>query len=92
MSFTDTQLCQLKAPVKVQFVQEREIDGQTLHYLGGWYVIDEAIMIFWVEDHPSPNRRAFIRGPSPLRLHPLAEAVLPDGVVTASNDMTQHLP
>ena len=46
MSFTDTQLRQLKAPVKIQFVKEREIDGKTIHYLEGWHVIDEANRIF----------------------------------------------
>ena len=42
MSFSDTQLRQLKAPVKIQFVKEREVDGKTLHDLEGWHIIDEA--------------------------------------------------
>ena len=46
MSFTDSQLRLLRAPVRPQFVKEREVEGKVLHYLEGWHIISEANRIF----------------------------------------------
>ena len=46
MSFTDSQLRLLRAPVRPQFVKERQIEDKVLHYLEGWHVISEANRIF----------------------------------------------
>jgi len=46
MSFTDTQLRLLRAPVRPQFVKERQVEDKVLHYLEGWHVISEANRIF----------------------------------------------
>ena len=46
MSFTDSQLRLLRAPVRSQFVKERQIEDKVLHYLEGWHVISEANRIF----------------------------------------------
>ena len=46
MSFTDSQLRLLRAPVRPQAVKEREVEGKVLHYLEGWHVISEANRIF----------------------------------------------
>ena len=46
MSFTDSQLRLLRAPVRPQFVKERQIEEKVLHYLEGWHVISEANRIF----------------------------------------------
>jgi len=46
MSFTDNQLRLLRAPVRPQFVKERQIEDKVLHYLEGWHVISEANRIF----------------------------------------------
>jgi len=46
MTFTDSQLRLLRAPVRPQAVKEREVEGKVLHYLEGWHVISEANRIF----------------------------------------------
>ena len=46
MSFTDTQVRQLKTSVRRRHVREREAEGKTLHYLEGWWVVSEANRIF----------------------------------------------
>jgi DNA recombination protein Rad52 len=46
MSFTDSQLGLLRAPVRPQAVKEREVEGKVLHYLEGWHIISEANRIF----------------------------------------------
>jgi hypothetical protein len=46
MSFTDTQVRQLKSSVRRRHVREREVEGKTLHYLEGWWIVSEANRIF----------------------------------------------
>ena len=46
MSFTDTQLRQLRARLNPDHVRSRVSDGQILSYLEGWHVISEANRIF----------------------------------------------
>ena len=46
MPFTDNQLRLLRAPVRPQFVKERQVEGKVLHYLEGWHIISEANRIF----------------------------------------------
>ncbi len=46
MSFTDSQLRQLKAQIRPDVVKEREVEGKVLHYLEGWHVVAEANRIF----------------------------------------------
>ncbi len=46
MSFTDTQVRQLKSSIRRRHVREREVEGKTLHYLEGWWIVSEANRIF----------------------------------------------
>ena len=46
MSFTNTQLRQLRANIRPEVVKQREIEGKVLHYLEGWHIISEANRIF----------------------------------------------
>ena len=46
MSFTDTQMRQLRAKLDAAKVRTREENGATLHYVEGWHVLDEANRIF----------------------------------------------
>jgi len=46
MSFTNTQLRKLRAPIRPQVVKQREVEGKVLHYLEGWHIISEANRIF----------------------------------------------
>jgi hypothetical protein len=46
MSFTDSQVRQLKSSVRRRHVREREVEGKTLHYLEGWWIVSEANRIF----------------------------------------------
>ena len=46
MSFTNTQLRQLRAHIRPQVVKQREVEGKVLHYLEGWHIISEANRIF----------------------------------------------
>ena len=46
MPFTNSQLRQLRAPIRPQVVKQREVEGKVLHYLEGWHIISEANRIF----------------------------------------------
>ena len=46
MTFSTSQLRQLRAPVRPEVVKQREIEGKVLHYLEGWHIISEANRIF----------------------------------------------
>ena len=46
MSFSTSQLRQLRAPVRPEVVKQREVEGRVLHYLEGWHIISEATRIF----------------------------------------------
>ena len=46
MTFSDTQLRNLKAPLRRHHIKERQADGKTLHYIEGWHVVAEANRIF----------------------------------------------
>ena len=46
MSFSTSQLRQLRAPVRQEVVKQRELEGKVLHYLEGWHIISEANRIF----------------------------------------------
>ena len=46
MSFNINQLRKLKASIRPQYIKQREVDGKTLNYLEGWYIISEANRIF----------------------------------------------
>ena len=46
MSFTNSQLRLLRAPIRPQVVKQREVEGKVLHYLEGWHIISEANRIF----------------------------------------------
>ena len=46
MSFTSSQLRQLRAQIRPQVVKQREVEGKVLHYLEGWHIISEANRIF----------------------------------------------
>ena len=42
MTFTTSQLRQLRAPIRPEVVKQREVEGKVLHYLEGWHIISEA--------------------------------------------------
>jgi recombination DNA repair RAD52 pathway protein len=46
MSFNANQIRKLKASIRHQYIKQRELDGKTLNYLEGWYIISEANRIF----------------------------------------------
>ena len=46
MTFSTSQLRQLRAPIRPEVVKQREIEGKVLHYLEGWHIISEANRIF----------------------------------------------
>ena len=46
MTFSTSQLRQLRAPVRPEVVKQREVEGKVLHYLEGWHIISEANRIF----------------------------------------------
>lgn len=46
MGFSDTQTRQLRAKLDGKNVKSRKANGQTLHYVEGWHVLDEANRIF----------------------------------------------
>ena len=46
MTFTNSQLRHLRAPIRSEVVKQREVEGKVLHYLEGWHIISEANRIF----------------------------------------------
>ena len=46
MTFTTSQLRQLRAPIRPEIVKQREVEGKVLHYLEGWHIVSEANRIF----------------------------------------------
>jgi hypothetical protein len=46
MGFADKQLRKLRARLKTQHIKSREVEGATVHYVEGWYVLAEANRIF----------------------------------------------
>ena len=46
MTFSTSQLRQLRAPIRPEVVKQREVEGKVLHYLEGWHIISEANRIF----------------------------------------------
>jgi hypothetical protein len=46
MTFADEQVRKLKRKPRAKDVKERTADGKTLHYIEGWYAIDQANKIF----------------------------------------------
>jgi len=46
MTFTTSQLRQLRAPIRPEVVKQREVEGKVLHYLEGWHIVSEANRIF----------------------------------------------
>jgi Rad52/22 family double-strand break repair protein len=54
MTFTDTQVRQLKAKLDAKHVRTRQANGASLHYVEGWHVIAEANRIF---GHDAWDRR-----------------------------------
>ena len=46
MTFSSSQMRQLRAPIRPEVVKQREVEGKVLHYLEGWHVISEANRIF----------------------------------------------
>ena len=46
MTFSTSQLRQLRAPIRPEVARQREVEGRILHYLEGWHIISEANRIF----------------------------------------------
>jgi DNA recombination protein Rad52 len=57
MSFTDTQMRQLRAKLDAAKVRTREENGATLHYVEGWHVLDEANRIFGFDGWDRQTRK-----------------------------------
>jgi len=57
MSFTDTQMRQLRAKLDAAKIRTRDENGATLHYVEGWHVLDEANRIFGFDGWDRQTRK-----------------------------------